>query len=107
MTCVRNCPEKQAIGFSIFPGNIQFGQTAIALILVLTFLTGISMAKAPGKWQNDITKSEYLRYVMQSKMPWNSNGQVDPEKMEKMMMVMKKVQAQRVQMVQASEKKEK
>lgn len=107
MACVTNCPEKQALGFSIYPGNIQLGQTAIALILVLIFSMGIFMAKASGKWQNEITKPEYLRYVMQSTMPWNSNGQVDPEKMEKMMRAMKNIQAQRAQMIQSLKEKEK
>ena len=105
MTCIKNCPEEQAIGFSITTGNIQLGQTAVALILVLIFSMGISTAKASGKWHNEITKSEYLRYVMQSKMSWNSTGQVDPEKMAKMMKAMKNIQAQRTQMTPSPQKK--
>lgn len=98
MTCVTNCLEKQAIRFSIYPAKIQIGQSALALILVGIFFTGISVAKASGKWQNKITKPAYLRYVIQSSMPWNSTDQIDPEKMEKMMRAMKKIQAQRIQM---------
>ncbi len=105
MTCVRNCPEKQAISFSITPGNIQLGQTAVALILVLIFSTGISMAKTSGKWQNKITKPEYLRYVIQNTMPWNSSEQVDSKKMEKMIEAMKNYQAQRSKMIQSSKEK--
>ncbi len=105
MTCVKNCPEKQAIGFSLSFGNIQLGQTAIALILIFIFSMGISMAKASGHWQNEITKTAYLRYVIQSTLPWNSNGQVDPKKMEKMMKAMKTIQAQRPQMMQSFKEK--
>jgi polyferredoxin len=105
MTCVKNCPEKQSIGFSLSPGNIPLGQTGIALILVLMFSIGISMAKASGNWQNEITKPAYLRYVIQLNQPWNSNGQVDPKKMEKMMRAMKNTQGQRPQMMQSVKEK--
>ncbi|MFH2058119.1 MAG: 4Fe-4S binding protein [Pseudomonadota bacterium] len=90
MTCVTNCPEKQAIEFSTYPGNIQLGQTAVALILVFIFFTGVCVAKASGKWQNKISKPAYLKYVMQNAMPWNPTGQVDPEKMKMMIRAMKR-----------------
>ena len=105
MTCVKNCPEKQTLGFSLTPGNIQFGQATIALILLLMFSIGISIAKTSGNWQNEITKPAYLRYVIQSNQPWDSNGQVDPEKMEKMMKAMRNIQAQKPQMMQTFKEK--
>ncbi len=98
MTCIKNCPEKQAIEFSIFPGNIQIGPSTIALILILMFSAGISLAKVSGNWHNEIAKSDYLRYVIQSTMSWGSNEQVDPERMKK---IMKNIQAQRVQRTQS------
>lgn len=33
-----------------------------------------------------------FRYVIQSTMAWNSNRQIDPDKMEKIMIVMKNIQ---------------
>ncbi|MBU1387778.1 MAG: 4Fe-4S binding protein [Proteobacteria bacterium] len=95
MTCVKNCPEKQTIGFSLSPGNLQLGQAAIALILISMFSMSISIAKASGNWQNEISKQAYLNYVMQNTLPWNSNGSVDPQKMEKMIRAMKNIQAQK------------
>ncbi len=92
MTCVKNCPEKQTLGFSLSPGNKPLGQTGVALILVFMFSIGIFTAKASGNWQNEISKPAYLRYVIQSNLPWNSNGQVDPKKMKKMMKAMKNLQ---------------
>jgi len=98
LTCVDTCPEKDAIGFSLYPGNIQLGQNVTAFVLVLIFIMGISVAKVSGNWQNEISKPEYLRYVIQNTLPWNSSGQIDPEKMERMMKAMKNIQAQRSQM---------
>ena len=89
MDCIKNCPEKQAIRFSLFPGNIQTGQSTIALILILMFSAGISLAKVSGNWHNEITKSDYLRYVIQNTMSWNSKEQADPEKMKKMIKIIK------------------
>ncbi|MBU8849082.1 MAG: 4Fe-4S binding protein [Desulfobacterales bacterium] len=94
MKCINNCPEKNAIGFSLFSGRLPINQPTLALILVLVFTVGITMAKISGNWQNKISKIEYLRYGIQSRMPWNSNEQIDPRKMEKMIEMMKKMQAQ-------------
>jgi len=106
MACVKNCPEKQALGFSLSPGNIQLGQTAIALILVFMFSMGISMAKVSDNWQNEITKTAYLRYVIQSTLSWNLNGQLESKKREKMMRAMETIQAQSPQMMQSFKKRE-
>ncbi|MCP3875128.1 MAG: 4Fe-4S binding protein [Desulfobacteraceae bacterium] len=104
MTCVKNCPEKQSIGFFVFWGKMRIGQPTMALILILIFFGGISLAKVSDNWQNKITKPEYLRYVIQKDMPWGQNGQIDPKKMEKMMEIMKNIQAQRAQRTQPFEK---
>ncbi len=100
MTCVKNCPEKRTLGFFLLPGNVQLGQAGIALILIFIFSMGISMAKISGNWQNEITKSAYLRYVIQNSLPWSSNGSADPKKMEKMIKAMKNIQTQRGQIIQ-------
>jgi len=94
LTCIKNCPEKDALTFSFFPGNRAFGQPIIALILVLLFTFGIAFAKITDKWQNKVSKPEYLRYVIQDFMPWNSKGQLDSEKMQKMMQIMKNLKNQ-------------
>jgi len=94
LTCIKNCPEKDALTFSFFPGNRAFGQPIIALILVLLFTFGIAFAKITDKWQNKVSKPEYLRYVIQDFMPWNSKGQIDSEKMQKMMQIMKNLKNQ-------------
>lgn len=102
MACVDHCPEEKAIGFSFVSGRIPGGATAAAMILCLLFTGGVYTAKATGHWQNRIPKSQYLRYVVQTSMPWNSRGEVDPVKMEKMMTIMKNLQIQRSKMLQSN-----
>lgn len=94
MECISICPEKNAIGFSMFFGKIPTSQTMLALILIMVFAVGVTVAKTSGNWQNKISKNEYLRYSIQSRLPWNSNGQIDPKKMEKMVEMMKNMKAQ-------------
>ncbi len=99
MSCVEHCPEEKAIGFLFFSGQKKAGSFTIAVIIGLLFTGGIVTAKLTGHWQNKIPKRAYLSYVVQTRFPWNSRGQVDPETMEKMMMVMKNIQMQRAEMV--------
>lgn len=74
MTCVKTCPEKNAIGFFLFSGKLPVRQTGLAVILILLFFLGVSMAKMSGNWQNKISKTEYLRYSMQTRLPWAQKG---------------------------------
>jgi len=99
MSCVEHCPEEKAIGFSFFPGQKKVGSFTIAVIIGLLFTGGIVTAKMTGHWQNKIPKRAYLSYVVQTSFPWNSRKEVDPETMEKMMMVMKNIQMQRAKTV--------
>ena len=103
MTCVKVCPEKKAIGFSMFAGKLYPGPVTMALIPVCIFFAGIMLAKVSGNWQNSITKPAYLRYV--NRMQWELNTQTDPQKMEKIIRMMKQVQAQRAQQAQSFKKK--
>ncbi|MBF0259163.1 MAG: 4Fe-4S binding protein [Desulfamplus sp.] len=95
MECINICPEKDAIGFSLFSGKFSVNELSLALILLLFFTIGISMAKHSGKWQNNISKNEYLDYsTTQSTFTWSTNRQIDPHKMEKMVKMMKKMKNQ-------------
>ena len=95
MTCIKNCPEENALNFSFFSGKITAGQPAVALVLLLLFFMGISLAKISGNWHNKIAKDDYLQYIRQSAMPampWGLKEKIAPEKMEKMMQRMKELQ---------------
>jgi len=98
MSCIKNCPEKRSIGFFIFSDKIQVGQLTIALVMILIFVVGISIAKISGKWQNKTSKTQYRGYIVQNSMPWNKNGRIDPEMMEKMIKRMKNIQARKTQL---------
>lgn len=102
MTCVKNCPEDKAIGFYMFPVKKTVKQAVFALILFLLFAGGITTAKVSSNWQNEIPKTAYLQYVIQQNIPWDTQGRIDPEKMEKMKKIMKNIQAQKVQMFELS-----
>ncbi len=97
MTCIKNCPEENALNFSFFSGKITAGQPAVALVLLLLFFMGISLAKISGNWHNKIAKHEYLQYIRESSMPampWDLKRKITPEKMERMMQRMKELQEQ-------------
>ncbi len=95
MDCVKTCPEKQAIEFSMFSGKFPINPTLLAMIFVFMFVVGISVAKKSGNWQNEISNQGYLHYFVQSNMQKLRGGNIDSEKMMKMMQVIK---AQRAQM---------
>ncbi|MCF6248630.1 MAG: 4Fe-4S binding protein [Desulfobacula sp.] len=95
LTCVQKCPEKKAIGFFLGSGKMKMGHVSVAVVLILLFLVGIFMAKLSGNWQNNTSKAAYLRYVLQSNMFWNGQGPIDPDKREKMIQIMKNIQAQK------------
>ncbi len=94
LSCVQKCPEKKAIGFSLASGWMKMSHASLACIFVLLFVVGISTAKLSGNWENDVSKAQYLRYVIQSTMASNGNGPLDPKKRAKMMEIMKNIRAQ-------------
>lgn len=95
MTCVNNCPGKNVLGFSFFSGKLPVKEPMLALIMILVFATGISLAKLSGNWQNKISKEAYLGHVIQRNLSWSGKGEMDPQKMEKMIQMMKNLQSQR------------
>jgi len=84
----------------MFSGKIRTGQAAIAMIMIIMFTMGISLAKATGNWQNEISKAQYLGHVIRNTIPWRGNGQVDPETMEKMIKIMNNIRAQKNMIIQ-------
>ncbi len=100
MTCIQNCPEKNALRFSFLQGKKGVFPSAVALVLVFLFVVGISFARISDNWQNQITKSEYLRYIRQSSMPAVPGAlkrQIPPEKMERMMQMMQQMRERQEQ----------
>jgi len=94
LTCINNCPEKDALKFIFFGGKIKANAFSTAVVLVLIFASGISLAKRSDNWQNKITKPEYLLYIRQSSLPPVLRAlteKIDPEKMERMRQMMQQM----------------
>jgi polyferredoxin len=106
LECIKTCPERDAIGFSLFQGKIPLNQKTLGLSFILLFSFGISIAKLSGNWQNKITNDEYLHYGIRSSVSFNSDGQIDPEKMEKMMSMMKNMEARKSPMTESFKQKD-
>ncbi len=96
LACIDGCPEKDAIQFSIFNGKKSFTSGAIALTLLFLFFGGITLARLTGNWQNKITAGEYLSYVSPGARSINSFDGIDPEKMQRMILMMKQLKDQQI-----------
>jgi len=89
----------------VFPG-FSLNQKKLGLSFVLLFVIGISIAKLSGNWQNVISNDEYLHYGIQSSDPFISDERIDPEKMEKMMSLMKDMDAQKSRRTESFKQKD-
>lgn len=99
LTCVNNCPEKNVLGFSFFSGKLPVKGPVLALMILLVFASGISLAKLSGNWQNRVSKGEYLGYAIQRKFQGINHREIDPQQREKMIRIMKNLQSQRPEMI--------
>lgn len=106
LECVAICPEKNAIGFSLFAGKWPVNHLVLGLGFILLFAGGIALAKGTGHWQNDISQAEYLRYGIQSRLSLNPDSPMDPQTMEHMRTIMKQRAAQRSQLSQPLNRKD-
>ena len=106
LECIKTCPEKDAIGFTLFFGKISLSQKTLGLSFILLFAIGISVAKLSGNWQNEISNDQYLHYGIQSSIPFINDEGIDPEKMEKMMSMMKNMDAQKSRMTESLNQKD-
>ncbi|HCY83563.1 MAG TPA: FeS-binding protein [Desulfobacteraceae bacterium] len=97
MTCVGVCPEEKALGFSFPVPKKPVSPKTVALFLILVFSGGITIAKLTGNWQNRITKQEYLSYAAPMKNRLNALDRIDPQKMQKMILMMRQLREQQIQ----------
>lgn len=89
LKCVDTCLEKKAIGFSYFSGRFTMSSTSMAIFIVLVFSVGIIIAKLSDHWQNNISKQEYQYFLKTSKSQAGPVEKMSPEKMKKIMQLMK------------------
>jgi NAD-dependent dihydropyrimidine dehydrogenase PreA subunit len=98
LTCVETCPEKGSIQFSLFAGKKPIAPSFLALFFLLIFTGGITLAKSTGNWQNVISKQEYLSYIAPASNTFSSLDGIDPEKMNRMILMMKQFKEQQIRM---------
>ncbi len=90
LSCVDVCPQKNAVGFSLVHG-FSMNPKRIAFALITMFALGIITAKQTGYWQNNTSVQEYRQYLLGKQMPRTMSKDMDPEKMKKMIEMMKKM----------------
>ena len=77
-----------------FAGKKPIVPSLLALFFILIFTGGITLAKSTGNWQNGISKKEYLSYIAPVRNTFRSLDRIDPEKMQKMILMMKRLKEQ-------------
>ena len=95
LTCIESCPEKGALGFTCCSGRSSLPAVFIALGFILFFSGGITLAIVSDNWQNAIPTQVYLNYAVSMNQEVNSMDRmdgIDPEKMQKMVLMMKRLQ---------------
>jgi polyferredoxin len=66
LECVKHCPGKDVLRFSIFPGKVALSEQTLCICFVVLFVLGIAAAKISGHWQNDISKQEYVYHGLKN-----------------------------------------
>jgi ferredoxin len=95
LTCIESCPEKGALKFTYRAGSSSLPGAFIALGWILSFSGGITLAIMSDTWQNEIPTQAFVNYAVSINREVNSmdlmDG-IDPEKMQKMVLMMKRLQ---------------
>ncbi len=78
LQCVDACPVKDTLYFSATKKRVKLSPKAYAIIIVLLFLLGTTIARLTGYWQNSISKKEYLYHIKHLNDPayFHNQGQV-------------------------------
>ena len=98
LTCIETCPEKDALTFKLLWGRPSLGARTMAVFFVLIFTFGITIARLSGHWQNAISPEAYLRYTAPAGFSSQTPDHTRPEKMQQMILMMKQLRAQQMQM---------
>ncbi|GAB4370907.1 MAG: 4Fe-4S binding protein [Calditrichia bacterium] len=78
LKCVDVCPVKDTLYFSATTQKVKIPRKVYALIIVLLFLLGTTLARLSGYWQNSITLQEYQYHIQKLDDPLyqHNRGQV-------------------------------
>ncbi|MDA8134026.1 MAG: 4Fe-4S binding protein [Desulfobacteraceae bacterium] len=98
LTCIESCPEKKALKFTGCAGRSSLPAAVMALGWIIFFSGGITLAIVTGKWQNEIPAQAYVNYAVSMNREVSPIGRMDgmdPEKMQRMALMMKRLQEAR------------
>ena len=78
LQCVDACPVKDTLYFSATQKRGKLSPKLYALLIVILFLLGTTIARLTGHWQNNISKQEYLYHIQHLDEPgyFHNRGQV-------------------------------
>ena len=69
LMCVDSCPVNDTLFLSVTGKNLKLSRSAYAIIIVIVFLFGVSVAKITGYWENEISSREYLFHIRRIEQP--------------------------------------
>jgi len=64
LTCIDNCPEKEALRLSTSPTGTAWSPKAVALLMVLIFLLTAGAGRISGNWKSNIAPQKLMMEVM-------------------------------------------
>ena len=76
--CLAACPEQDTLDLKISGKGKAIPAWAFGLTVLLVFFFGTLLARLTGHWQNDITKTEYIRRIQEIDKPvyYHNRGEV-------------------------------
>ncbi|MEW5805778.1 MAG: 4Fe-4S binding protein [Acidobacteriota bacterium] len=69
LQCVDACPVKDTVYISVTRKKFRLPRLAYAMLLVLLFLTGTTLARWTGRWHSSISIPQYQYHIMHLKDP--------------------------------------
>lgn len=63
LNCVDACPVNNTLYFSFLKRKLKLNKKLYAILIVLFFVIGTSLARVFGVWQNNISTSEYQHHI--------------------------------------------
>ena len=73
--CIDACPERDTLTLSLPCKKFKLKPVAVGIIAISIFSGGSFLARQSGNWQNNISKTNYLNYMVE-------NGLVNVEKID-------------------------
>jgi len=64
--CIDACPSKGTLSLSLPGKKFRLKPVIVSIVAVFIFLGGSFLARHTGNWQNNISKKDYLNYMVEN-----------------------------------------